>query len=56
MKSEPEELSYSMLVKKKRAGWDGVRNHQAKNFLRRMVAGGLPARRIAFDGMCRFRG
>lgn len=39
MKSEPEELSYSMLVKKRKAGWDGVRNHQAKNFLRRMVVG-----------------
>lgn len=39
MKSEPEELSYTDLMARKRAGWDGVRNHQAKNFLRRMVVG-----------------
>jgi predicted RNA-binding protein with PUA-like domain len=39
MKSEPDELSYADLMARKRAGWDGVRNHQAKNFLRRMVVG-----------------
>lgn len=41
MKSEPEELAYDDLVRKKRAGWDGVRNFQARNFLRSMVVGDL---------------
>jgi predicted RNA-binding protein with PUA-like domain len=41
MKSEPEELGYDDLVRKKRAGWDGVRNFQARNFLRTMVVGDL---------------
>lgn len=41
MKSEPEELGYDDLVRKKRAGWDGVRNFQARNFLRSMVVGDL---------------
>lgn len=39
MKNEPDELSYDDLVQRKRAGWDGVRNHQAKNFLRAMAVG-----------------
>jgi len=41
MKSEPEELGYDDLVRKNRAGWDGVRNFQARNFLRSMVVGDL---------------
>lgn len=41
MKSEPEELGYDDLVRKKQAGWDGVRNFQARNFLRSMVVGDL---------------
>jgi predicted RNA-binding protein with PUA-like domain len=31
MKSEPESFSYADLVKAKRTGWDGVRNHMARN-------------------------
>jgi predicted RNA-binding protein with PUA-like domain len=39
LKSEPESFSYGDLVKAKRTGWDGVRNHQAANFLRAMKVG-----------------
>ncbi len=36
MKSEPDELSIHHLQKLGRARWDGVRNYQARNFLRSM--------------------
>jgi predicted RNA-binding protein with PUA-like domain len=39
MKSEPDELSIHHLQKLGRARWDGVRNYQARNFLRSMQAG-----------------
>ena len=39
MKSEPDSFGYPHLVKAKRTGWDGVRNHQARNFLREMRVG-----------------
>jgi predicted RNA-binding protein with PUA-like domain len=39
MKSEPESFGYDDLVRVKREGWDGVRNYQARNFLRAMVKG-----------------
>ncbi len=41
MKNEPEELSYDDLARKGLAGWDGVRNFQARNYLRQMVVGDL---------------
>ncbi|AMR65434.1 EVE domain-containing protein [Aquipseudomonas alcaligenes] len=41
MKSEPDELSILHLQKLGRARWDGVRNYQARNFLRSMQAGDL---------------
>ncbi len=41
MKSEPEELSIHGLQRLGRARWDGVRNYQARNFLRSMAAGDL---------------
>lgn len=34
MKSEPDVFSIDDLKKKKRTGWDGVRNYQARNFMR----------------------
>lgn len=34
MKSEPSEFSIDDLKKKKREMWDGVRNYQARNFMR----------------------
>ena len=34
MKTEPDVFSWDDLVKKKRAPWDGVRNYQARNFMR----------------------
>jgi predicted RNA-binding protein with PUA-like domain len=36
MKSEPQDFSFDDLLAKpsKRSGWDGVRNHQARNFMR----------------------
>lgn len=34
MKSEPESYSIDDLAKDKRTSWDGVRNYQARNFMR----------------------
>ncbi len=39
MKSEPDELSITDLKKLGTARWDGVRNYQARNFLRAMAIG-----------------
>lgn len=39
MKSEPDTFGYPHLVAAGRAGWDGVRNLQARNFLRTMRVG-----------------
>lgn len=39
MKSEPAELSIHDLARLGQARWDGVRNYQARNFLRSMQAG-----------------
>jgi predicted RNA-binding protein with PUA-like domain len=41
MKSEPEAFSIEDLRKQKVAGWDGVRNYQARNYLRYMRKGDL---------------
>lgn len=41
MKSEPEELSIHDLQRLGRARWDGVRNYQARNFVRSMAVGDL---------------
>lgn len=39
MKSEPDELSVTGLQTLGQARWDGVRNYQARNFLRAMAIG-----------------
>ena len=39
MKSEPDEFSIDDLKKKKSEPWSGVRNYQARNFIREMRAG-----------------
>jgi predicted RNA-binding protein with PUA-like domain len=39
MKSEPDSFGYDDLVRNKREGWDGVRNYQARIFLRAMAKG-----------------
>lgn len=39
MKSEPDELSITGLQSLGQARWDGVRNYQARNFLRTMAVG-----------------
>ena len=39
MKSEPDELSIEGLAHAGEARWDGVRNYQARNFLRAMADG-----------------
>lgn len=36
MKSEPDELSIEALARQGQARWDGVRNYQARNYLRQM--------------------
>jgi predicted RNA-binding protein with PUA-like domain len=41
MKSEPDVFSYDDLMRVKREGWDGVRNYQARNFMRTMRTGDL---------------
>ncbi|MET1079284.1 MAG: EVE domain-containing protein [Pseudomonas sp.] len=41
MKSEPDEFSVQDLQRVKSARWDGVRNYQARNFMRDMVEGDL---------------
>ena len=39
MKSEPDEFSIDDLARKKTEPWSGVRNYQARNFLREMCQG-----------------
>lgn len=39
MKSEPDELSIEDLARLGEARWDGVRNYQARNFIRAMAVG-----------------
>jgi len=39
MKSEPDVFGFDDLVRVKREGWDGVRNYQARNFMREMAKG-----------------
>jgi predicted RNA-binding protein with PUA-like domain len=39
MKSEPSVFSISDLRKKKVEGWNGVRNYQARNFMKEMALG-----------------
>lgn len=41
MKSEPDVFGIADLQQKKRSLWDGVRNYQARNFLREMKPGDL---------------
>ncbi|HLO86626.1 MAG TPA: EVE domain-containing protein [Nostocaceae cyanobacterium] len=41
MKSEPEVYSLADLQRDKQTIWDGVRNYQARNFLRQMQPGDL---------------
>ena len=39
MKSEPDTFSIDDLARKKVSGWDGVRNYQARNFMKEMKVG-----------------
>ncbi len=39
LKTEPEEYSYQDLARDGEAVWDGIRNYQARNFLRAMQPG-----------------
>jgi predicted RNA-binding protein with PUA-like domain len=39
MKSEPDELSIERLAQLGQTRWDGVRNYQARNFIRSMAVG-----------------
>lgn len=39
LKSEPDTFGYPDLVTNRREGWDGIRNYQARNFLREMRVG-----------------
>lgn len=41
MKSEPDELSIQDLQRLTQSRWDGVRNYQARNFMRSMQVGEL---------------
>jgi predicted RNA-binding protein with PUA-like domain len=42
MKSEPDEFSIDDLARRKREPWSGVRNYQARNFMRDRMAPGDP--------------
>lgn len=39
LKTEPEEFSFTDLIKKGPSPWDGIRNYQARNFLLKMKKG-----------------
>lgn len=39
MKTEPESFGITTLKKQRTAPWDGVRNYQARNFMRAMAVG-----------------
>ena len=39
VKQEPSKYPFSLFLKEKKTIWDGVRNYQARNFLRAMQAG-----------------
>lgn len=39
LKTEPETFSFSTLIKEGKTNWNGVRNFQARNFLRMVQAG-----------------
>ena len=39
VKQEPSSYPFSQLLKDKKVTWDGVRNYQARNFLRQMKLG-----------------
>ena len=39
MKTEPETFSFEDLIRDKKTSWDGVRNYQARNNLKRMKNG-----------------
>ena len=39
VKQEPEDYAFSQFVKDRRTDWTGVRNFQARNFLRAMATG-----------------
>ena len=39
VKQEPSEYPFSLFCKEKKTIWDGVRNYQARNFLRAMQVG-----------------
>lgn len=39
VKSEPQTYSFEDLVKEKNTVWDGIRNYQARNFLKDMRKG-----------------
>ncbi len=41
MKSEPEVYGIDALERDRQTIWDGVRNYQARNYLRSMVPGDL---------------
>ena len=41
LKSEPETYSFDDLLKDGKTKWNGVRNHQAKNFLKQMKVGDI---------------
>jgi predicted RNA-binding protein with PUA-like domain len=41
MKSEPFKYSFAQLVRDKKTTWDGVRNYEARNNLRKMAKGDL---------------
>ncbi len=51
IKSEPSAFSYHDLVRDGRTAWDGVRNYQARNFLRAMREGDVAVYYHSTEGL-----
>lgn len=52
VKSEPFKFSWEQFEKDKKAVWDGVRNYQARNYLRLMEKGDLALFYHSNEGLC----
>jgi predicted RNA-binding protein with PUA-like domain len=52
LKTEPETYSFSRLLKDRKTNWNGVRNFQARNFLREMEKGDLALIYHSGDDKC----
>jgi predicted RNA-binding protein with PUA-like domain len=52
LKTEPQTYSFSRLLKDRKTNWNGVRNFQARNFIREMQKGDLALIYHSGDDKC----